>query len=36
MRATDRTGHLQTARRTKTFPDGASGYDELQIDVGKE
>ncbi|MFD9789365.1 sulfite oxidase [Streptomyces sp. NPDC059070] len=33
VRATDRTGQVQTDRRTPTIPDGASGWHSVVIDV---
>jgi DMSO/TMAO reductase YedYZ molybdopterin-dependent catalytic subunit len=33
VRATDGTGGLQTQRRQAMFPDGASGYHKLAVDV---
>ncbi|MFF1276094.1 sulfite oxidase [Streptomyces marokkonensis] len=34
VRATDRTGRVQTARRTRTVPDGASGRHSVVVTVG--
>ncbi|MBV2354890.1 sulfite oxidase [Streptomyces sp. J2-1] len=34
VRATDRTGRLQTERRTRTVPDGASGWHSVVVTVG--
>ncbi|MFR0357231.1 molybdopterin-dependent oxidoreductase [Streptomyces sediminimaris] len=33
VRATDRDGHVQTARRTRTIPDGASGHHSVVVTV---
>ncbi|MEV2253522.1 molybdopterin-dependent oxidoreductase [Streptomyces sp. NPDC050147] len=33
VRATDRTGEVQTAKRTRTIPDGASGRHSVVVDV---
>ncbi|TQJ89863.1 molybdenum-dependent oxidoreductase-like protein [Streptomyces sp. SLBN-31] len=33
VRAADRTGRLQTARRTRTVPDGASGWHSVVVTV---
>ncbi|MCY0939213.1 molybdopterin-dependent oxidoreductase [Streptomyces sp. H34-S4] len=33
VRATDRTGHIQTQKRTNTIPDGASGWHSVFITV---
>ncbi|MFJ9122355.1 sulfite oxidase [Streptomyces sp. NPDC102394] len=33
VRATDRTGRLQTDRRTRTIPDGASGWHSVVVTV---
>lgn len=33
VRATDRTGEVQTARRTRTIPDGASGHHSVVVTV---
>ncbi len=33
VRATDATGQLQTARRTRSYPDGASGYHQETITI---
>ncbi|MGW4564728.1 sulfite oxidase [Streptomyces sp. NPDC004561] len=33
VRATDRTGTVQTARRTRTIPDGASGWHSVVVTV---
>lgn len=33
VRATDNTGRLQTAERTRSYPDGASGYHSEAIDI---
>ncbi|MEG9550779.1 molybdopterin-dependent oxidoreductase [Streptomyces fimicarius] len=33
VRATDRTGEVQTERRTKTVPDGASGWHSVVVTV---
>jgi len=33
VRATDGRGRLQTAKRQGTYPNGASGYDELKLSV---
>lgn len=33
VRATDGGGHVQTAKRQGAFPDGATGYDQLDVDV---
>ncbi|NUS56664.1 MAG: sulfite oxidase [Streptomycetaceae bacterium] len=33
VRATDRTGQVQTARRTRTIPDGASGHHSVVVTV---
>lgn len=35
VRATDGKGELQTAHRQSAFPDGASGYDRLQVAVAE-
>jgi len=34
VRATDRTGAMQTADRTEPFPDGATGHHEIVVRVG--
>ncbi|WP_328557449.1 molybdopterin-dependent oxidoreductase [Streptomyces sp. NBC_00358] len=34
VRATDRTGQVQTGRRTRTIPDGASGRHSVVVTVG--
>jgi DMSO/TMAO reductase YedYZ molybdopterin-dependent catalytic subunit len=34
VRAIDGTGSLQTKHRQSAFPDGVSGYHEIEIDVG--
>ncbi|MFD9465070.1 molybdopterin-dependent oxidoreductase [Streptomyces sp. NPDC060027] len=34
VRATDRTGHVQTGRRTRTIPDGADGRHSVVVTVG--
>lgn len=33
VRATDRTGHVQTERRARTLPDGASGWHSVVVTV---
>ena len=33
-RATDETGETQTSRVAGVLPDGATGYDQIQVDVG--
>ncbi|MGX1274328.1 hypothetical protein RKD18_007522 [Streptomyces phaeoluteigriseus] len=33
MRATDRTGTVQTDKRTRTVPDGASGRHSVVVTV---
>lgn len=35
VRATDGNGHVQTAKEHGSYPDGASGYDHLAVDVAK-
>ncbi|MGW0333858.1 sulfite oxidase [Streptomyces sp. NPDC003011] len=34
VRATDRTGQVQTEKRTRTIPDGASGWHSVVVTVG--
>jgi hypothetical protein len=31
VRATDKTGQVQTAQFAKPFPDGSSGYQEIEV-----